>query len=156
MALIRARQAGAGVDLAAKTTRVSSSPDKGNVVITEDDFYEIKPPKIGGAALKCPDCGAFMGLIKIDGRVRLEFDAPGGLAFAQVLLSVVPEAIKHDHDAAFAFGLRAYSLLSLITAGNETAIDRYLDNPKLVEALVALVKELNATPNHDHKSLNDE
>ncbi|MDP2786648.1 MAG: hypothetical protein Q8O79_01015 [Pseudomonadota bacterium] len=120
------------------------------VEISEEEDIDIVPPKIGGAALKYPHCGGFLGLIKIEGRVSLEFDSPGSLAFGKVLLSVAPELLRTDRDAAIALAMRAYSVIALLTAGDEKAIDRHLDNPRLVDALKTISEELNNTKPHDH------
>lgn len=118
----------------------------------EDDNLEIKLPKIGGAAEKCPDCGAFIGLLKLSGRVRLEFDIPDPLVFMQVMASMTEGITQENYEQAFALAIRAFSILSLITAGNRSAIESYLDNPKLVELLKALSLELNAQPAHHHST----
>jgi len=119
-------------------------------ISTEDGYIDRVPPKISGAALKCPQCGGFTGLIRTEGRVILEFDPPDARIFLLIVASVLPALTPESAEADYAFIARVYSFLSLLTAGDPDAISRYLRNPRLVEALVALSRELNTTLSHGH------
>lgn len=119
------------------------------VVATEDDYIDLIPPKIGGAVVKCPGCGAFVGLIKIDGRVQLEFDSPGAITLMQVMAALQP-VFNGDAKALYDLSLRAYAVLSLLTAGGEESINDLLSKPNLVLTLAAFCEELNASPPHSH------
>jgi len=117
--------------------------------VTEADYIDLVPPRIGGAAAKCPGCGSFIGIIKIDGRVHLEFDCPGGITLMTIMAKLQP-VFKGDSKALYDLSLRAYAVLSLLTAGNEDAINNLLSKPSLVSTLAAFCEELNAIPPHSH------
>lgn len=146
MALIEARQRG-DLPAASKPAPRMAKP----VEVTENDYIDLTPPVIGGAAAKCPDCGVFVGYLKIDGRVRLEFDSPGGIVLMKIMAALQP-AFSGDADALYDLSLRAYAVLSMLTAGSEDSIDNLLSNSNLVLTLSAFCKELNVTPPHIHPS----
>lgn len=162
MALIEARRRGEigdgderGGYVADKATGVKryfaeKTTSSDEVVAKEDDSIKVKPPVIDGAALKCPGCGEFTGFIKPEGRVRLEFDVPDPITFMHVALALKPGYKEEDVDAVLALTYRAFSVLSLITAGNQEGISNLLSKPTLVKALAVFCEELNANPTHDH------
>jgi len=147
MALIGARQLG---EPPVAPVRQPVRPRVTAPVVEADEGMELKPPRIGGSAVVCPGCGAFTGLIKAEGRVHLEFDAPDYLTFMHVALALKPSYQAEDVDALLDLTSRAFSVLSLITAGNHEGISNLLSKPKLVNALSAFCEELNATPHHDN------
>lgn len=147
-ALIDARQRGELPD-AAPVRQPAARRAPAPVEVTEADYIDLVPPRIGGAAAKCPGCGSFIGIIKIDGRVHLEFDCPGGITLMTIMAKLQP-VFKGDSKALYDLSLRAYAVLSLLTAGNEDAINNLLSKPSLVSTLAAFCEELNAIPPHSH------
>lgn len=127
----------------------AAAPARQPVLITEEDYIDLIPPKIGGAAAKCPGCGTFVGFIKIDGRVQLEFDSPGGMTLLKIMAALQP-VFKGDSESLYDLSLRAYAVLSLLTAGSEDSINNLLSKPNLVSTLAAFCEELNASPPHSH------
>lgn len=155
MALIEARKRGEEVKLITyHKTGAGKAGHQGKAssdqAVKGDDSMDVKPTVIEGAALKCPGCGAFTGFIKPEGRVRLEFDVPDHLTFLHVALALKPGYKDEDVDAVLALSYRAFSVLSLVTAGNMDGISNLLSKPKLVNALAVFCEELNANPTHDH------
>lgn len=145
-ALIDARQRG---EQPITPVRQPVSKRAAPVEVTEDDYVDLIPPKIGGAAAKCPGCGAFIGFLKIEGRVQLEFDSPGAITLMIIMAKLQP-VFKGDPGALYDLSLRAYAVLSLLTTGNEESINDLLSKPNLISTLAAFCEELNATPPHNH------
>ncbi|HCS13913.1 MAG TPA: hypothetical protein DIW28_09065 [Zetaproteobacteria bacterium] len=147
MVLIEARQSGAMPSAPAAAPRTPAQQQEA-VGIEEIDLPPAMPAKISGGA-KCLGCGAFAGLIQIEGRIRLEFDSPGAITLMEIMVALQP-VFKGDASALYDLSLRAYAVLSMLTAGNEDSIINLISKPGLVSTLAAFCEELNASPLHNH------